>query len=65
MNKKSQNDAINANHEPYHRKWHGGGCTHPLKNHGGGAFGITKKEWNRMIEKRNRDLKAKRKQLKK
>jgi hypothetical protein len=45
--------AINADLEPYHRRWNGGSF-HMHSNRLGGAFGWSKKEWHRMIEERNR-----------
>jgi hypothetical protein len=45
--------AINAEVEPYHRCWNNSGL-HMLGNRIGGAFGITKREWHKMIEDRNR-----------
>ncbi len=49
--------------EFYHRRWQGNGF-HSLKNKIGGAFGITKKEWHRMIEDRNRQANLKKKDKK-
>lgn len=45
--------AIDAELEPYHRRWSGNGF-HMHSNRIGGAFGLSKKEWHRMIETRNR-----------
>jgi len=39
--------------EFYHRRWNGSGF-HSHHNKLTGAFGITKKEWFRMVEDRNR-----------
>lgn len=48
---------------PYHRRWNGSGF-HTHHNKLTGAFGITKREWNKMIEDRNRKNKALRQKLK-
>ena len=61
-NKQSRNLDISENIEFYHRRWIGGGL-HTLGNNIAGAFGITKKEWNRKIEERNRNNKALKKKL--
>lgn len=45
--------SIIADVEPYHRRWNSTGF-HMHRNRIGGAFGITKKEWHKMIEERNR-----------
>ena len=57
-NKKEQTNQYELPHvEPYHRNWKGG-AIHTFSNRIGGAFGWSKKEWHRMIEDRNRKLKA-------
>lgn len=48
---------------PYHRRWNGSGF-HTHHNKLTGAFGITKREWNKMIEDCNRKNKALRQKLK-
>jgi hypothetical protein len=48
---------------PYHRRWNNTGF-HTHHNKIGGAFGVTKREWNEMIEDRNRKNKAIRQKLK-
>lgn len=45
--------AIDSTLEPYHRRWNGSGF-HMHRNKITGAFGITKKQWHKMIEDRNR-----------
>lgn len=52
------------NTEFFHRRWNGGGVVHSHHNKLAGAFGITKKEWFKMIEDRNRKNKALRQKIK-
>lgn len=64
QNKNRSNNPI-VETEFYHRNWHGGCGTHTFKNKIGGAFGITKKEYFKMIEDRNRKLKEQKQKAKK
>ena len=50
---KNKDLAIDYNLEPYHRRW-SGGTLHTHHNKICGPFTLSKKEWNRMIEERNR-----------
>lgn len=45
---------INLRHQPYHRRWNGALGHHPFKNHGGGAFGKTRKDMQRAQEQRKK-----------
>lgn len=56
MNKKENQKSPDETPEfkPYHRKWNGNGL-HMISNRIGGAFGYTKRQWNRTTEKTNRE----------
>ena len=50
---KTETAGIDYKFEFYHRKWLGG-TYHTHSNRCTGAFGITKKQWHKMVQEQNR-----------
>lgn len=65
MKPNRQQDGIDLEFEPYHRKWCGWMGYHPFNNQVGGARNTTKREMTLRQEAQNRKNKELKKKLKK